>query len=79
MSDFKELVPEFYDTGAEGDFLDNLHGIEFGYRHDGTRVSNVALPPWAAGWYLLIHYFILPEIVGFKILFTKYKFYLLKI
>ena len=49
MSDFKELVPEFYDTEAGGDFLENLKGIQFGYRHDGTKVNNVALPPWAEG------------------------------
>ncbi|XP_014249763.1 protein FAN-like isoform X1 [Cimex lectularius] len=47
MSDFKELVPEFYDVSNEGDFLDNLKGIQFGYRHDGTKVNNVTLPPWA--------------------------------
>ncbi|XP_050670489.1 protein FAN-like [Leptidea sinapis] len=47
MSDFKELVPEFYDTSAKGDFLVNIHDINFGYRHDGTKVDNVQLPPWA--------------------------------
>lgn len=49
MSDFKELVPEFYDTSSGGDFLDNLKGIQFGYRCDGTKVNNVQLPPWASG------------------------------
>ncbi|CAH1391564.1 unnamed protein product [Nezara viridula] len=48
MSDFKELVPEFYDTSSGGDFLDNLKGIQFGYRCDGTKVNNVQLPPWAS-------------------------------
>ncbi|XP_061707525.1 protein FAN-like [Cydia pomonella] len=47
MSDFKELVPEFYDTDAKGDFLVNKYQINFGDRHDGTKVNNVALPPWA--------------------------------
>nr|XP_018899764.1 PREDICTED: protein FAN-like [Bemisia tabaci] len=49
MSDFKELVPEFYDSSQEGDFLENRFGIHFGYRHDGSRVNDVALPPWASG------------------------------
>lgn len=49
MSDFKELVPEFYDTETAGDFLENSYGIDFGYRHDGTKVDNVHLPPWAKG------------------------------
>ncbi|XP_034244704.1 protein FAN-like [Thrips palmi] len=47
-SDFKELVPEFYDTSGNGDFLSNRYGINFGYRHDGTKVNDVALPPWAS-------------------------------
>lgn len=47
-SDFKELVPEFYDTSGEGDFLSNKYGINFGYRHDGSKVNDVALPPWAS-------------------------------
>lgn len=47
MSDFKELVPEFYDTEGKGDFLVNQYEINFGERHDGTKVNNVALPPWA--------------------------------
>lgn len=47
MSDFKELIPEFYDTGQSPDFLTNIYGIDFGYRHDGRKVENVELPPWA--------------------------------
>ncbi|XP_045459120.1 protein FAN-like [Melitaea cinxia] len=47
MSDFKELVPEFYDTSAKGDFLVNIYNIDFGDRHDGSKVDNVNLPPWA--------------------------------
>ncbi|XP_033226844.1 protein FAN-like isoform X2 [Belonocnema kinseyi] len=49
MSDFKELIPAFYDTTNSGDFLVNGYGIDFGYRHDGTKVSDVHLPPWAQG------------------------------
>ncbi|XP_068621017.1 protein FAN-like [Battus philenor] len=47
MSDFKELVPEFYDTSAKGDFLVNKYEIDFGERYDGSKVHDVALPPWA--------------------------------
>ncbi|XP_015607510.1 protein FAN [Cephus cinctus] len=49
MSDFKELVPEFYDTNNGGDFLVNTYGIDFGYRHDGRKIGDVQLPPWADG------------------------------
>ncbi|XP_029671745.1 protein FAN-like isoform X3 [Formica exsecta] len=49
MSDFKELIPEFYDTSNAGDFLANSYGIDFGYRHDGTKIGDVQLPPWAKG------------------------------
>lgn len=49
MSDFKELVPEFYDTSNGGDFLVNSYAIDFGYRHDGTKIGDVHLPPWASG------------------------------
>jgi Beige/BEACH domain. len=49
MSDFKELIPAFYDTEGGGDFLINTYGINFGYRHDGTKVGDVHLPPWATG------------------------------
>ncbi|KAG5324079.1 FAN protein, partial [Pseudoatta argentina] len=49
MSDFKELIPEFYDTNNDGDFLMNNYGIDFGYRHDGTKIGDVQLPPWAKG------------------------------
>jgi len=49
MSDFKELIPEFYDTSKGGDFLVNGYGIDFGYRHDGTKIGDVILPPWAKG------------------------------
>lgn len=47
MSDFKELIPEFYNTEQDGEFLVNSMGINFGFRHDGTRVGDVALAPWA--------------------------------
>lgn len=26
----------------------NKYGIQFGHRHNGTRVDDVQLPPWAA-------------------------------
>ena len=44
---FQELIPEFYDTSQNGDFLLNNMKINFGHRHDGTAVNNVVLPPWA--------------------------------
>uniref|UniRef100_A0A182QB95 WD repeat-containing protein 55 homolog n=1 Tax=Anopheles farauti TaxID=69004 RepID=A0A182QB95_9DIPT len=47
MSDFKELIPEFYDTDEQGGFLQNTQKIDFGTRFDGTPVGHVALPPWA--------------------------------
>ncbi|KAG4071183.1 hypothetical protein HA402_001173 [Bradysia odoriphaga] len=47
MSDFKELIPEFYDTSKKGDFLLNDLKINFGTRYDGTPVNHVQLPPWA--------------------------------
>lgn len=47
MFDFKELIPEFYDTQNEGDFLVNKYCIDFGYRFDGTKVNDVQLPAWA--------------------------------
>lgn len=47
MSDFKELLPEFYDVDQGGKFLVNDMGINFGYRHNGLKVSDVELPPWA--------------------------------
>ncbi|XP_023289005.1 protein FAN isoform X2 [Orussus abietinus] len=49
MSDFKELIPEFYDPTNNGDFLVNSFGIDFGYRHDGSKIGDVQLPPWAKG------------------------------
>jgi factor associated with neutral sphingomyelinase activation len=48
QSDFKELLPEFYDTEQGGDFLCNSLGIDFGTRAHGQAVGDVALPPWAA-------------------------------
>lgn len=58
MSDFKELIPEFYDTNNGGDFLVNSYGIDFGYRHDGTKIGDVQLPPWAEGKIFPIHTFL---------------------
>lgn len=47
MSDFKELIPEFYDTNQCCDFLINKYGIDFGCRYDGRKIDNVELPKWA--------------------------------
>ncbi|XP_074031053.1 protein FAN [Leptinotarsa decemlineata] len=47
MSDFKELIPEFYDVAEGGKFLLNNMGINFGYRHNNVKVGDVQLPPWA--------------------------------
>ncbi|XP_055537096.1 protein FAN-like [Wyeomyia smithii] len=49
MADFKELVPEFYDTESGGDFLLNKMKINFGQRFDGTPVNHVHLPKWSEG------------------------------
>ena len=55
-TDFKELVPEFYDTQSKGDFLVNMYGINFGHRQDGSKVDDVALPPWAQGKIISYHH-----------------------
>ncbi|KAF5298434.1 hypothetical protein FQR65_LT01213 [Abscondita terminalis] len=47
MSDFKELIPEFYNVEQGGDFLVNSMGINLGVRYDGSKVDDVALPAWA--------------------------------
>lgn len=47
MSDFKELIPEFYNVEQGGEFLLNNMGVNFGVRHDGSKVGNVELPTWA--------------------------------
>lgn len=49
MSDFKELIPQFYDVSEEGKFLVNGMGINFGYRHNNIKVGDVELPPWCNG------------------------------
>ncbi|XP_055603286.1 protein FAN-like [Uranotaenia lowii] len=49
MADFKELIPEFYDTDNKGDFLMNKMKINFGQRFDGSPVNHVTLPKWAGG------------------------------
>lgn len=45
-SDFKELIPEFYE--GSGDFLVHKGVVKFGFRNDGRPVENVFLPPWAS-------------------------------
>jgi len=47
MSDFKELIPEFYDLNNNGDFLQNINNINFGLKCTGEMVNNVLLPKWA--------------------------------
>lgn len=44
-ADLKELIPEFFD--GEGEFLSNSECLNLGRRHDGDRVDDVELPPWA--------------------------------
>uniref|UniRef100_A0A336L658 CSON005487 protein n=1 Tax=Culicoides sonorensis TaxID=179676 RepID=A0A336L658_CULSO len=46
MSDFKELIPEFFDT-SKSDFLINKKKINFGHKWDGSVVNDIQLPPWA--------------------------------
>lgn len=46
-ADFKELIPEFYDTSCKGDFLLNSLNLDFGRRQTGEMVGDVELPPWA--------------------------------
>ncbi|KAH8838367.1 hypothetical protein MCOR27_009468 [Pyricularia oryzae] len=45
-SDVRELIPEFF---CLPEFLTNINGYDFGMRQDGSRVSDVILPPWAKG------------------------------
>lgn len=47
MADFKELIPEFYNTDQGGDFCSNAFGIQLGFRADGSKVDDVKLPEWA--------------------------------
>lgn len=47
-SDFKELVPQFYDLDSRGSFLLNSKNLNFGVRMDGSKVGDVELPPWAS-------------------------------
>ena len=48
-SDFKELIPEFYDTSGGGSgFLQCGEDVSYGTRQCGTPVGDVALPPWAS-------------------------------
>ena len=43
-SDVKELTPEFYYLP---DFLRNSSAFDLGTMADGTKISDVLLPPWA--------------------------------
>ena len=44
-ADLKELIPEFFQ--GEGEFLSNSECLNLGRRHNGERVDDVELPPWA--------------------------------
>ena len=44
-ADLKELIPEFFQ--GEGEFLSNSECLNLGKRHNGERVDDVELPPWA--------------------------------
>lgn len=46
-SDFKELIPDFYNKEGSADFLVNSKGISYGVRQNGKTVGDVELPPWA--------------------------------
>ncbi|XP_069182545.1 protein FAN-like isoform X5 [Procambarus clarkii] len=46
-SDFKELIPNFYNLDGSADFLTNSLRINFGVRQNGKPVADVELPPWA--------------------------------
>lgn len=46
-ADVKELIPEFYSTGHDFDFLMNVKGLQLGATQNGERVNDVKLPPWA--------------------------------
>ncbi|KAK4287855.1 hypothetical protein Pmani_039089 [Petrolisthes manimaculis] len=47
-SDFKELIPEFYNLNGSHHFLTNTLNINFGTRQNGKPVGDVELPPWAS-------------------------------
>ncbi|XP_063849443.1 protein FAN-like isoform X3 [Scylla paramamosain] len=48
-SDFKELIPQFYNPDTTPEFLINASNIDFGVRQNGKPVGDVELPPWAKG------------------------------
>ena len=45
--DIKELIPEFYNSESNGEFLKNIFNIDFGTTQTGYVVNDVILPPWA--------------------------------
>lgn len=47
-SDVKELIPQFYDINDPicGEFLLNKQKIDFGMRHDLSKIDDIILPPW---------------------------------
>jgi factor associated with neutral sphingomyelinase activation len=45
-ADLKELIPEFFSCKS-GEFLLNSADLDLGRRHNGERLDDVELPPWA--------------------------------
>jgi Beige/BEACH domain len=48
-ADVKELIPEFFASGSNFDFLINTKSLHLGATQLGERVDDVQLPPWANG------------------------------
>lgn len=46
-----QLIPEFY--GNDPSFLENRLSLDLGRKQNGSLVSDVILPPWASGNFLL--------------------------
>jgi WD40 repeat protein len=45
-SDYKELIPEFYNNG---DFLRVHNNVDLGTKQNGRKLGDAILPPWAKG------------------------------
>lgn len=46
LSEVKELTPEWFTLA---DFLRNINDFDLGTTHDGKKIGDVELPPWAEG------------------------------
>ena len=46
QDDVKELIPEFY--GEDPSFLQNSLSLDLGTKSNGSKVSDVKLPPWSS-------------------------------